>query len=194
VRGETRSEEARERYRRGTALYNIGKYLEAAREYEAAYEETSDPPLLFNIGQAYRLAGERRKALTTYRSYLRTAPDGEKRTLAQGFIRDLEALLAAETPATANAPTPEPPAPAPTPATSAQAATPPPPVAARQDEPTPAPALRHEAVERPRSSGRGWLWIGGAALLVGIAAAVFFVASGAAGPEEPATDLGTMRF
>lgn len=194
VRAEAPSDEAREHYRRGTALYNIGKYVEAAREYEAAYEETSDPPLLFNIGQAYRLAGERRKALTTYRSYLRTAPDGEKRTLALGFIKELEAALATERPTSTDTPVPPAPVILPPPAMEAPA-----PSAAREAQPTRAPAVRREATATApnggaRPGGRAWLWAGGAALVVGVAAALFFTVRGTSGPEAPTTDLGTMRF
>lgn len=48
---------AREHYRRGTNAFNLGHYLEAVKEYEAAYQLKEDPALLFNIAQAYRLAG-----------------------------------------------------------------------------------------------------------------------------------------
>ena len=49
------NEEARVHVRQATAAYNLGLYLEAANEYEAAYRQTLDANLLFNIGQAYRL-------------------------------------------------------------------------------------------------------------------------------------------
>src|ERR1700690_4301321 len=63
--------------RKATAAYNLGKYADAAKEYEAAYEQTLDPNLLFNIAQAYRLAGDREKAITAYRSFIRSAPQSE---------------------------------------------------------------------------------------------------------------------
>ena len=56
---------ARQHFEDGSRLYDIGKFREAAREYEEAYKYKPDPALLFNIGQAYRgrATGE---ALTAY--------------------------------------------------------------------------------------------------------------------------------
>ena len=94
--------------RKATAAYNLGKYVEAAKEYEAAYEQTLDPNLLFNIGQAYRLAGEREKALTAYRSFIRSAPESEQRHLAESKIRELERRHSTMPPAPAPSPLVEP--------------------------------------------------------------------------------------
>jgi len=83
-------EQARAHVRKATAAYNLGRYTEAAKQYETAYETTLDPNMLFNIGQAWRLAGERQKALTAYRSYIRSAPKGEQRSVAEAKIKELE--------------------------------------------------------------------------------------------------------
>jgi len=107
--------------RKATAAYNLGKYADAAKEYEAAYEQTLDPNLLFNIAQAYRLAGDREKAITAYRSFVRSAPQSEQRRLAESKMRELEGQRPAAHSATGSAPVAEPapsapaPAPAPTP-------------------------------------------------------------------------------
>ncbi|MGB8298879.1 MAG: tetratricopeptide repeat protein, partial [Polyangia bacterium] len=109
--------------RKATAAYNLGKYAEAAKDYEAAYERTLDANLLFNIGQAYRLAGDRDRAITAYRSFIRSAPDSEQRQLAESKIHELDrqrsapppAPLPAAEPALASAPPPAPVAPAATP-------------------------------------------------------------------------------
>lgn len=68
------TEEVKARVRKATGEYNLGKYLEAAQDYEAAYLQTLDANLLFNVAQAYRLAGETDKAITAYRSFLRSDP------------------------------------------------------------------------------------------------------------------------
>ena len=104
--------------RKATAAYNLGKYADAAKEYEAAYEQTLDPNLLFNIAQAYRLAGDREKAITAYRSFVRSAPQSEQRRLAESKMRELEGQRPAAPLATGSAPVaePAPSAPAPTPA------------------------------------------------------------------------------
>lgn len=84
---------ARARVKRATAAYNLGHYGEAASEFEEAYRLVQDPALLFNVAQSYRLGGEPEKALTAYKSYLRTAPDGPDRQQAWKSRQDLEQRL-----------------------------------------------------------------------------------------------------
>jgi tetratricopeptide (TPR) repeat protein len=84
---------AREHYQRGTKLYDLQRYDEAAKEYEAAYEIVDDPALLFNIGQAYRFGGDDPKALGAFRSYLRRLPRAENRPEVESRIADLQKLI-----------------------------------------------------------------------------------------------------
>ena len=74
ARAGQREDIARSEVAAGTAAYNLGYYEDAARHYEEAYRQVPDPVLLLDIGQAYRLAGKPDRAITAYRSYLRTAP------------------------------------------------------------------------------------------------------------------------
>lgn len=132
--------------RKATAAYNLGKYPEAAKEYEAAYEQTLDANLLFNIGQAYRLAGERDKAITAYRSFIRSAPESEQRQLAESKIRELERQHSAPPPGSAPVPAAEPasaalaPVPTPEPPVAAPGAAPPTETPSPAPVPTPAPS------------------------------------------------------
>lgn len=88
------SDDAREAARQGTAAYNLGAYEEAAKRYEEAYRLVQDQALLFNIGQSWRLAGNPDKALTAYRSYLRTAPpDAPTREQAERRVVELENVV-----------------------------------------------------------------------------------------------------
>jgi len=90
-----KEEAARAEVAAGTAAYNLGYYDDAARHYEEAYRQVPDPALLFNIGQAYRLAGKPDRAITAYRSYLRTAPaDAANRSQVEKRIPELEKLVA----------------------------------------------------------------------------------------------------
>jgi tetratricopeptide (TPR) repeat protein len=66
---------AREHFQRGSTAYDLGRFLDAAHEYEAAYEAKRDPNLLFNIGQAYRFVPDYAKAVLAFKAYLRNAPD-----------------------------------------------------------------------------------------------------------------------
>src|SRR2546423_15710364 len=70
---------AREHYAKGLTLYDLGKYREAAAEFEASYQAAPQPALLFNLAQAYRAAGDNASALRTYRSYLRREPEAPNR-------------------------------------------------------------------------------------------------------------------
>jgi tetratricopeptide (TPR) repeat protein len=89
-------EQARALNDRGTAEYRLGYYDKAASLYEEAYRLLPDPALLYNVGQAYRMAGQRDEALNAYKSYLRTsAPEAPNRDFARKRIEELEAAGAA---------------------------------------------------------------------------------------------------
>jgi tetratricopeptide (TPR) repeat protein len=86
--------DAKELYRRATAQYNIGHFKEAAEEYERVFEMHPDPVLLYNIAQAYRLAGGlEEKALFFYKSFLQRAPKAPNRAEVVGRIQDLEKVI-----------------------------------------------------------------------------------------------------
>ena len=108
---------ARQHFQKGTTLYELSKFHEAAAEYEEAYQAKPDPALLFNIGQAYRLAGESEPALRSYRSYLHKVPDAPNRAEVEGYIERLQKAIDAQkaAPPAAAAPVPTP---APPPATT----------------------------------------------------------------------------
>jgi tetratricopeptide (TPR) repeat protein len=93
ARAESSTVAAKAHYEKGTTLYDLGKYLEAAREYEEAYSAKNDPALLFNIAQAYRLGGDSPAALRTYRSYLRRVPDASNRQDVERHIANLQRVL-----------------------------------------------------------------------------------------------------
>src|SRR4051812_14404983 len=48
-------QEMKQHYERATRAYDLQKYGEAIDEYQKAYEIGGDPPMLYNIAQAYRL-------------------------------------------------------------------------------------------------------------------------------------------
>jgi tetratricopeptide (TPR) repeat protein len=96
-------------YRRGTADYALGKYADAAKEYEAAFELRPDPALLYDAAQAYRLAGVSARAVELYESYLRIFGDQvANRTEVERHIKDLKQALDAQQRAASSPPlTPE---------------------------------------------------------------------------------------
>lgn len=84
---------ARLHYQRGTTYYDLGRYHEAAKEYEAAFELKDDPALLFNIAQAYRLAHEYADAVRAYRAYLRRLPNADNATEVEARIHEMQELI-----------------------------------------------------------------------------------------------------
>ncbi len=96
---------AKEHFRRGTKLYNLGHYLEAAQEYEAAYQAKDSPALLYNLGQAYRAAEQPDKALAAYKAYLRNVPGAENRDEVVAFIETLKKTIEAQKQAKEKPPT-----------------------------------------------------------------------------------------
>jgi tetratricopeptide (TPR) repeat protein len=114
---------------RATAEFNLGRYAEAAKEFENAYRLVPVPDLLFNLGQSYRLGGKLDKALTAYKSFLRTAPtDSPQRAQVERHVVELDERLA---------PLPAPRTPAPGRAAPARASVP-----ARTAPPSPTRNLR----------------------------------------------------
>jgi len=88
---------ARELFRQGSVFFDSGQFGKAIEAWQRAYEEKQDPGLLYNIGQAYRLAGDPRKALFFYRSFLRKTPrSAPERADAEQKIGALQAQIAAE--------------------------------------------------------------------------------------------------
>jgi tetratricopeptide (TPR) repeat protein len=84
---------AKEHFERGAMLYDLQRYAEAAREWEQSFENRNAPALLFNIGQAFRFAGEYQKAIGAYRSYLRRVPAARNRRDVEARITEMQALL-----------------------------------------------------------------------------------------------------
>src|SRR4030095_16748751 len=86
ARASDEPEDAREHYHRGSKLYDLRRYHDAAQEFEAAYEAKDAAALLFNTAQPYRLAGENRDAVAAYQSFLRRNPKAPNRADVQSFI------------------------------------------------------------------------------------------------------------
>jgi hypothetical protein len=92
-RAEASNEEARVYLDKATAAYALNKYAVAAENFEKAFELKPDPALLYNAAQAYRLAGNKERALALYESYLRVYGGGDKRAQVEARIRDLKQAI-----------------------------------------------------------------------------------------------------
>jgi tetratricopeptide (TPR) repeat protein len=87
---------ARQHTQRGMALFDLQRYDDAIKEYEAAYELRNDPMLLFDIAQAYRKANRPAQAIHYYRTYLARDPNAENRQRVEERIHELEEQLKRE--------------------------------------------------------------------------------------------------
>jgi tetratricopeptide (TPR) repeat protein len=94
ARADDDSAAAREHYQKGTSYYDLGRYADAIKEFEAAYEIKNDPALLYNLAQSNRLAGNSEQALHFYRTYLRYVPKVTNRAEIEDRIKQLDQLLA----------------------------------------------------------------------------------------------------
>jgi tetratricopeptide (TPR) repeat protein len=158
---------ARAHFRRGETHFAMGRFAQALKEYQAAYELKPLPGFLFNIGQCHRNLGELEEAVFSFKRYLRLKPDAGNHAAVEELVVDLERQLAAQKatrPPTLTGPT------GPT-----GPFLPPPP-------PPPPPVYK-----------RWWFWTGIAAVAAGAAVGIYFGARPrAAGP--PTSALGNIDF
>ena len=85
---------AKEHWSRGTSFYDLGRYDQAITEFEAAYQLKDDPAFLFNLAQAYRMAGKHERAVHFYKTYLRYVPKAPNRADIEEKIKTGEQLAA----------------------------------------------------------------------------------------------------
>jgi Tetratricopeptide repeat len=97
VGGARGDEDARAVFDRGTALFALHHFAEAAAAYEKAFELRPDPAILYNAAQAHRLAGNKQRALDLYQSLLRLyGAQLSNRAEIDGHVRQLGVALEAE--------------------------------------------------------------------------------------------------
>ena len=165
----TEEDNPRSLFERGSALYALGRYAEAAPLFERAFELKADPALLYNAAQAYRLMGNKPRALTLYQNYFRlygdTIPNADEVRHQIDQLKD--AIAVDERSKTA------PPTGVQTPSGNTLVASPQPP--------------QKPLVKRP------WFWVavGGGAAIV-ITAVAVGVAVGTRGHTDPAATFGTI--
>lgn len=83
---------AQPHYQRGMTRFDMADYDGAVLDFDAAYEISGSPSLLFNLGQTHRLRGDRERALHCYRRFLAVVPDAPNRDEVLAIIATLEKL------------------------------------------------------------------------------------------------------
>jgi hypothetical protein len=190
------------------ADFAAGRYQQAVEKFAELYAQTADPVFLRNIARCYQKMKRPQEAIDRFHDYLHKAKDlspGE-RTEIEGYIKDMEALRAAQEPPVA--------------ATKPTAPAPPAPAAARTPEPTqepeptktarpspaetpPAAATVSTGAPVPATNARAWrvagiATAGAGAALAGVGLA-FGIAAQSAGESvgaqyDPATEADGKRY
>ncbi len=160
------AEQARALSDEGLEHFRQNEYAPAIASFQRSYAMSPLPALLFNIAQAYRLAGDCDHALQYYRRYAEAAPTGGNRDALDGRIRDMERCAQ--------------PAPAVAVASSnvAPGLVAPRPAAAAAAWSAPAPESPASRVRRARQQEVGGLVLVGAGAAA-LAAAIYFTVDGA---------------
>lgn len=76
----------------GMTAYKAGNYSAAVKKFSAAMQATDrtpSPELIYQSAQAYRLKGERAKALELYMQYLEVAPNGSAAPVCRWYVERL---------------------------------------------------------------------------------------------------------
>jgi hypothetical protein len=95
---------------KGQRYYDIQRWDDAIREFEAAYEVGGDPSYLYNLAQAHRKAGHTGEAIRYYELYLSRVPTAPNRASIEQLVAELKASQPAAPPAPAAPPVYAPPA------------------------------------------------------------------------------------
>lgn len=206
-------ESARDYFDRATAQFALGKYADAAANYEKCFELKPDPAILYNAAQAHRLAGNKSRALELYQNYVRIYRTRISNLAeVQRHIDNLRSALATDRristqppittrPPTAATETPARPRAADTPATPPKSpprvvVAPPPPA-----PPPPPPPLHVDTavVVAPAPAPkplvkRAWFWgvVAGAVVVVGTSIALG-VTLGSPGTVDPPHSFGSVQ-
>jgi tetratricopeptide (TPR) repeat protein len=77
-------------YAEGKVAYDAADYPTAIKKWKQSYKLSGAPGLLLNLGQAYRLNGDCRHALASYKEFVAIGPKGDDRALARDFVVELE--------------------------------------------------------------------------------------------------------
>lgn len=91
-------EEAKRRYEEGVSFFQQGRMGNAREHFEAAYELTRAPDLLFNLAQVAVALDHPEDAINYFERYLAARPDGaaKDREAVQGELRRLKARVERE--------------------------------------------------------------------------------------------------
>lgn len=83
-------ERAKALFERGQKLFDVGRFADALKAYQQAYQAYPAPEFLFNIAQCHRNLGNYEDAIFSYRKFLELRPDTPERAGVERAIEQLE--------------------------------------------------------------------------------------------------------
>ncbi|MBX7191970.1 MAG: hypothetical protein K1X94_07930 [Sandaracinaceae bacterium] len=89
-------QQARAHFSVGRAMYEAGRFAEAAQEFQQAYDLSHRPQLLYNLYVAYRDSSQLVRARDALRQYLAEVEDAPNRLHLMSRLEALEAQVAEE--------------------------------------------------------------------------------------------------
>ena len=158
--------EARLMFEAGRSAYDAGRFTDALKSFQRAYELSQRPALLYNLGQAADRLREDEIALDAFERFVQAVPNSEIRPAVEERIRVLRGVLAEKQAAAQNAVSP---------VQVAQAAQPAPSTAA--------PATKDDAPRDDDGSvlSKWWLWAGAGGVVAAVVITALVVSSGGGG-------------
>src|SRR5262245_23936789 len=85
---------SRSHFEAGRALYDLGNYQDALREFTAGYQLYPNPKFLINLGQTYRKLGNLSKARDAFKGFLEKAhPSALEAQEVKQLLQKIEAEL-----------------------------------------------------------------------------------------------------
>lgn len=89
---------ARALFEAGRDAFSEARYEEALEHFEAAYEQSGRPALLFNIGQCHDRLRQDQQAVDAFERYLQAQPQAANREAVENRLRTLREILARKQP------------------------------------------------------------------------------------------------
>jgi len=89
VLDETDMRQARLLQQQGMSAYQAGRYDYAVRKFSAALDTSPTPELIYHAAQAYRLKGDRARAIELYEKYLDVSPRGPAANASRAELEKL---------------------------------------------------------------------------------------------------------
>jgi tetratricopeptide (TPR) repeat protein len=83
--------EAGKHFTAAKSAFDEKHFKVAALEFESAFKLAKDPVLLYNIGESWEKAGQGRKAVDAYKSYLKAQPKAQDRADVQKRVKAITA-------------------------------------------------------------------------------------------------------